>query len=200
MVHFLVIAALLSMAPAAQAQAAGSPLRVGQAAPRPEDPEPSSGRGFTLELGIGGALTHIRPDVGTASSTRFGVAPLSIGIGEFVTPRIALLARIASTSFFEDRGEGGIAGVYAVLYGVHLQYWVSDRLMVSGGPGAMVFGENPFFGLSRSQTGVGASVRVGYALAALRHHSLRVAAEVFPAWYEHSLTFGTAFNFEWQYH
>jgi hypothetical protein len=64
----------------------------------------------------------------------------------------------------------------------------------------MVLGENPFFGLSHAQTGIGGSVRVGYAVAAFRHHSLRVSAEVLPAQYEHAFALGTTFNFEWQYH
>jgi hypothetical protein len=51
-----------------------------------------------------------------------------------------------------------------------------------------------------SHLGYGASVRIGGAFPAVKHHALRISAEAFPAKFAHAFNLGGALNFEWQYY
>lgn len=156
--------------------------------------------GFTLELGLGGALTHISPRAG-AASTSFGLAPLSLGFGAFATRDLAFLARLAGTSYFDRGANGDTTQFVHGFYGIHVQYWVKDNFMVSGGPGLALLGENAFLAPTRKpKVGFGGSVRMAYAFLAARHHALRLALELFPAKYPGAVVFGSALNLEWQYY
>jgi hypothetical protein len=170
-------------------------------------------QGFTLELGIGAAVTAVTSEVTTScfgtgcppedstetvTDTYVGLAPLSLGIGAFVSPQVALLFRSAGSTYFK-----GSRQWLSTLYGGVIQYWPSDIVMLSAGPGVAVYGENPFashYGYgSPTLTGFGFSVRGGLSFANFTHHSLRLALELLPAFYDKRSTFGTTFTFEWQY-
>ncbi len=167
-----------------------------QAAPAGDRPRR---HGFTMELGIGAALTHVAPEIGP-SQTSFGLAPLSLSLGGFVSPDVAILARLAGTSYFDTAPDGTSTQYVNGYYGIHVQYWVNDRVMLSAGPGLALFGENAFFAPSKSpHVGYGASLRAGYALLAIEHHALRVSIEAFPAKFDTGFVFGSALNLEWQY-
>jgi hypothetical protein len=206
-----VVAALL-FTRAARAEAGLAPLPVLPSAPvastEPIADESSSApasdapfrHGFTMELGLGAALTNVNPDAG-AGETQLGLAPLSIGVGGFVNRDVAVLARIAGTSYFDKNARGDNTQFVNGFYGVHVQYWFNDHLMISGGPGFTLFGENSFLGQARrTVSGYGASFRVAAGLLATKHHSLRVALEVFPSKYEKAFVMGSAVNLEWQYY
>lgn len=169
----------------------------------PSGPEPILRKGFTFELGLGVAMTHDAD--GTASRTRLGIAPLSASLGGFVSPRVALLGRAAGTSYFGTNDAGRTAQYVYGYYGVHLQYWLSERWMVSGGPGLLLSWESPFLvepvggSLKSQRTGFGASLRSGYAVFTNPHHTLRFSLEAFPGTYGKGFVFGSAVNFEWQF-
>jgi hypothetical protein len=166
--------------------------------------------GFTLELGLGAALTFVTREYGTSvgpggpqvsvtrkqTDTYVGYAPLSIGIGGFISPRFALLFRATGTAFFEygDQWANGI-------YGGVLQFWPSDNFFLSAGGGVALIGQSSFVprDSSGSLTGFGFSARAGVAVANFTHHSLRIDAEVLPAFYERRSAVGTAIVFAWQY-
>jgi len=197
----------LSPLPAASPPSApaAAPAQTAPASPPPpieNEEAPAEGplrQGFTLELGLGAALTHVSPDNGT-SQTKVGLAPLSLGLGGFLTPDIALLARAAGTSYFEKGANGDTSQFVSAFYGAHLQYWFTDRFMMSAGPGFMLFGENAFLTpAEKPVTGYGASVRAGYAVLAIKHHVLRFSLELFPAKFKDASVLGSALNFEWQY-
>jgi hypothetical protein len=57
--------------------------------------------GFTLEVGLGAALTILSAE-GFDTETKGGLAPLSLSLGGFLSPDVALMARRAGTSYFED--------------------------------------------------------------------------------------------------
>ncbi len=157
--------------------------------------------GFTMELGLGASLMNVAPEGNIPSETKFGLAPLSVSLGAFVSPKVAILARAAGTSFFAKNGYGESTQFASSFYGAHIQYWINDDLMISGGPGVMVYGENPFFGHNATDpvVGYGLSARVAYAFVSAKHHSVRLALEAFPAKYDKAFVFGSALNLEWQY-
>lgn len=158
-------------------------------------------QGFTLELGLGAAMTNLTPTSGQSQS-QFGLAPLSLSLGGFVTKDVAFLVRAAGSSYFEkNKLTGGTDQYVNGFYGAHVQYWFNDELMISAGPGVAVFGRNRFLSgpATEAVVGYGASVRIGYAFATMKHHAFRIAYEAFPSKYDDKFVFGSAINLEWQY-
>jgi len=154
--------------------------------------------GFTLELGIGLAQTHLEPESGESRS-ELGLAPLSISLGGFVSDRFAILGRAAGTSYFKDAGDETLQFTSG-FYGLVGEYWFNDRLFTSAGVGLATFGLNP---LTNSKdydpdTGLGFAFRAGYSFFTSQNHSLRASLELFPSVFEDATTVGTAATFEWQ--
>jgi len=155
--------------------------------------------GFTLELGLGLGITHVAPD-GFDSETHVGLAPLSLSLGGFLSEDLALMARMAGTSWFEDSGNDTVQ-IGSYFYGGALQYWVSDEAFVAGGVGYGVLANNPFFSRSNGidpQGGLAFTLRAGYAVYTSRNHALGFTLELFPEFFDKATTFGTAINFQWQ--
>ncbi len=166
--------------------------------------------GFTLELGVGAAVTFVAEAYdtdcfsgsgycgaveGTTSRAFGGFAPLSLGIGGFFSEDVALLFRAASTSYFEGQHQW----VHA-FYGPAVQLWPSNRVMLALGVGLGAFTQNPLLeqGQAEGRVGFAASVRGGYALFSSRNHALRATLELLPGFYERRRVLGTALLFEWQ--
>lgn len=147
--------------------------------------------GFTMELGLG--IGHM--SVPSADFSEFGVAGLTLSLGGFLTPDLALMFR--GTGVAVPESGATIVGIGAL--GV-LQYWATDRLTLGGGLGFSQLSLN-FDGdvVARSRTGFALNLRVGYALAQFTHHSLGIIYEITPAWIDgDSLVMqGLAFNWQW---
>ncbi len=164
-----------------------------------EDPDAPRREGFTLELGLGLGITHLSADLG-ASETNVGLAPLSLSLGGFFSPDVAVMFRMAGTSWFEDiLGESVQLGNY--FYGVAAQYWPHDHAFIGGGAGLALLDDNPLFSSNidvESDSGLGLTLRAGYSFATMRRHSFALTAELFPAFYEGGTVVGIAFNLQWQ--
>ncbi len=172
-------------------------------APAPVDDSRPLRRGFTMELGLGVALTLNTDTRPGPSHAKVGLAPLSLSLGGFVSERVALLGRIAGTSFFEDDYTGKTVQYTSGFYGAHVQYWFTDRFMMSGGPGFSLFGKTSLgsqWGASKPSVGYALSIRAAYAVFVNKHHALRLALEAFPVLQDGAPIFGSALNFEWQYY
>ena len=166
--------------------------------------------GFTIELGLGGALTVVDPNYvgsscppgasncasGSEAKTFGGLAPLSLGIGGFLSPTVALLFRLSGTSYFRSSSQ-----IVNAVYGPAVQVWLTDRFMLGAGAGVGLHGPNPLLNESSmsTQAGFAFSARAGYALYAGQNHSFRLAAEVVPGFYESATVIGTALNLEFQW-
>lgn len=98
--------------PPAAAPAAAPPAAVTAAPADGEESPPSAERrqyvrhGFTMELGLGISETAVTSDVEGREHSQIGLAPLSIGLGGFLSPRLAIIARAAGTSTFRDDSQG----------------------------------------------------------------------------------------------
>jgi hypothetical protein len=125
-----------------------------------------------------------------------GLAPLSLGLGGFLSPMVALLFRFSGSSYFRSSS----LIVHAV-YGPGVQVWLMDRVMLGAGAGLALHGPNPLFSESSmsTQAGFGFSVRAGYALYSGRNHSFRLAAEFIPGFYEQTQVYGAVLNLEFQW-
>lgn len=166
--------------------------------------------GFTLELGLGAAVTSVTRELsscfgsttgGTGCSDTSdtdvyaGIAPLSLGIGAFLSRDVALTLRTSATGYFRSSDLW-----LNSFFGPAVQYWPTDYLALGGGAGLGVFGPDP--ALARSsrdpKAGFALSLRAGLDPFALREHSFRISLEVLPAFYEGSRVIGTALVVEWQ--
>jgi hypothetical protein len=166
--------------------------------------------GFTLELGVGGALTLVNDDLADTSFSSTGafverrytrtrpfggIAPLSLGIGGFVSENVALLFRASGTSYFKD----GVDDVRVnAFYGPAIQFWSSDRWVWGAGLGLGAHGQSPLGGGGGLDLGVAAELRAGYAFYAGRTQCLRAGAALVPGVFDGTRTLGVALTLDWQ--
>jgi hypothetical protein len=165
--------------------------------------------GFTLELGLGGAVTTANDQIngfvpgsgGIPTSRTFrtsgGLAPLSLSLGVFLDPRLALMFRIAGTTYTPT--------FYAYVndfIGPVVQYWPDDHWFVGAGAGLALFGPAPFSSAAGSAApdgGLGLTARVGASPFVFEKHWLGMTLETFPSFYRNGLAvYGFALNVEWQ--
>ena len=157
---------------------------------KPHGPERS---GFTMEVGTGVSQVVVMQD--HRSSSQLSVDPLSISLGAFVTPRLAIMARMAGAGM----GQGRALGAF---YGVVVQYWLLPDLFVGAGAGAALV--RPAYDVEGPppalRWGLGAEARIGYSFATFKHHSLATTLEVFPSVLGDATSMATTLNLQWQLH
>ncbi len=201
-------------APASSTPAAPAPYEH-EPAPPPSWPQR---KGFTLEVGIGPAYTTVS---NTSLDGGFGLAPLSLTLGGFVSSRVSLGARLGGTSFFEKvprtttvtllgstttRTTTESEQVLNGFYGPVMQVFLSDHVFLGGGLGLGLFGVNPLLrsgsstGLPKMEAGFALAARAGFAFIAKGHHWLGVVLEAYPAFYGDKTAFGMSSILQWQYY
>jgi hypothetical protein len=157
--------------------------------------------GFTLELGLGLANTAASY-TSNGSAARYGgggigLSGLSLSLGGYLTPNIALVARAAGTSFWNDFGQGSKQIVNGV-YGASVIGWIGD-FYVSAGPGLALFGPTNADSVDL-RGGLGLDLRAGWAFLDTKHNALTLGLEALPAFYSDATVVGGALNFEWHYY
>jgi hypothetical protein len=179
----------------------------GAAAPEPTGAAAPERAGFTGDLSIGGSLT-----TRTVSSASFssnggvtedtstelepGLAPLGVSLGGYLTPRIALLGRLAGTSYF--RGSHQYLQLFA---GPFVEYWPRDRWFLAGGIGLGTFTPNPLTGSSvvSPRQGLAFDARAGAVLTGGARHALTLSLEIIPAVYN-EFRLGAALVAAWKWY
>jgi len=168
--------------------------------------------GFTGDLGIGVSLTSVNSKVDTIQTclpgvvcsssseprtdTRFGLAPISVSLGGFFNPTVALLFRAAGTSYFVD-GDQWLHG----FYGPVIEVWPHDRFYFGGGVGLALFGPNPLTNSNADpSTGFAIDLRAGVALVNATHHDATISVEVIPGFYGDDTVVGYALVGAWKWY
>ncbi len=158
-------------------------------------------QGFTLELGIGGSLVHLRPE-SHASANQLGDA-LFVGAGIFLTQKSAVLLHFAGISCEPEGDHGSRDEVSLWFIGPMFQHWFSDRFFLSGGPGYAYHDRTSraYYGTSvqSSSHSVGLSIRTGYSVGRWKHHTLKIALEVVPAFFEDATVVSEVLSVDWQW-
>lgn len=166
-------------------------------------------QGFTGDLSLGAALVLVPQTTVTSCSgcpggfraeesreTKFGLAGLSVSLGGYVTPQVALVARLAGTSFFDDGDQYGNN-----FYGVGAEVWPIDQLFLGAGVGFALFGKNPLYssGDADQEGGWALDFRIGTALAQGKNHDFILSLEAIPGFYEGGsvLGFGLMGGWKW---
>ncbi|MDD9941754.1 MAG: hypothetical protein OXU20_11985 [Myxococcales bacterium] len=156
-------------------------------------------RGFTLEIGLGLAFSHVSGDL-FDSALHLGLAPLSLSLGGFVTPELAIMLRMAGTSWFEDI-LGDSVLITNTFYGGAMQFWISRAAFLGAGIGIGVLNDSLIFSSPidiRAETGLILTGRAGWAFYTSGYHALALVGEIFPAFYGDATVLGFALNLQWQ--
>jgi hypothetical protein len=173
-------------------------LLVAMAVPGVARAESPQRGGVTVELGFGAGSTVLGP---TDIETHLGRSALSFGLGYFVTDRLAVMTRHTGAVYSQTIA-GSDEPFQNSFFGVVAQYWIGDRLMLSGGPGLVWLDTVPLQSDIDydADVGVGVAFRAAYSVVTLKQkHSLRVAVEAFPGIYDGLLSFGSTLTLEWQF-
>ena len=185
-----------------------APEPAGVAAPEPAGVAAPERAGFTGDLSIGGSLTTrtvTSSSLGsngtstdeTSTELEPGLAPLGVSLGGYFTPRVALLFRLAGTSYFRGSHQ------YLQLFtGPMVEYWPRDRWFLAGGIGLGTFTPNPLTGSSVviSREGLALDARAGAVLAGGNRHALTLSLELIPAFYKNRAQAGAALVAAWKWY
>ncbi|MBK6849055.1 MAG: hypothetical protein IPG96_16485 [Proteobacteria bacterium] len=153
-------------------------------------------KGFTLQLELSGGGSTLLARGQGSDETEAGLG-FNLGLGGFLTPRIALLGRLATFDWgitTADYDEG-----MSVLLGAALQWWMHDRVYLEGGVGVATTGVAPRGGETDDQSGMGLSLGVGYSAVNLWHHAFGLFAQFTPLFTGHGTTLTYQSGFFWQY-
>jgi hypothetical protein len=165
----------------------------GYAEPQPGYAQPQPGleplvvparvrHGLTFEANLGLGLVWARSD-GENSDSETGLGGLNLGLGGWLTDRLALTGRIAGATFFPaDDFQATL-----VFAGPSLQYWTNDHFWIGGGLGLAVYavsfdanGESE----SDSVNGFGMDFRAGYTFSTASNHTFNLSLELTPGFFE----------------
>lgn len=161
---------------------------------------------LTFRLGLGAAVTyHRRVD---RLELRPGVAPLSLGLGAFVAPRWAVLARVGGTNY-TDGADVRMSGAY----GAQVQFWWLDHAYVGAGLGLAMLGRDDLKFYRKQdwsvfpdaekdlRFGFSSSVSFGYVVFARGRHTLQFELELFPSMFATPphLVVGQGLQLQWQF-
>jgi hypothetical protein len=169
--------------------------------------------GFTGDLGIGIGITSqpvetfsicasssgsctFTSRVDKSTDVRVGLAPLSLSLGAFLTPKVALLFRASGTSFFQ-----GNTQYVDTFYGAVVEVWPHDRFFVGGGPGVGYYGTNPLLSdYNDGQAAFALDARAGAALLQGRNHALTLSVEGSSGFYAEQTIFNGALIAAWKWY
>ena len=160
--------------------------------------------GLTIELGVGAGSIQVANLLRDSGSTvDIGFEPHAIGIGGFITDRVALLYRWSSTYYFATNAQGETAQGVLGTHAPHVQVWLGERWMVGGGVGAAFFGNV----LGRDDAdpdiavGLALAGRVGYAFALLGPDgALKVTLKVLAGLFADGAAVGQTLNLNYQWY
>jgi hypothetical protein len=171
-------------------------LAVGGVA-RADEPKPDAPKrqGFTLELGLGPAYTHVFGNETRYGDGGAGLSGLSLSLGGYVSPDVAIVVRAAGTSFWTS--DGNKQQIVNGVYGVSTIGWIGD-FYLGGGAGVARYG-NSYASSSQYLTGLGLDLRAGYSFDDGPHHAFTIGVEATPAFYDGVTVVGTGVNLEWHY-
>lgn len=133
---------------------------------------------FEANLGLGWARTSVEGQGGDTSD--LGVGGLSVGVGGWINPQIAVTGRIAGVTI----PGAGDARASAIFAGPAIQYWVDNRFWLGGGLGlGLLAGQDQSGTQQDSIAGFGLDLRVGYTFNEGSEHTINASLELNPGFF-----------------
>lgn len=130
---------------------------------------------FEANLGLG----WIRGEFdGRSATSDLALGGLSLGLGGWVSPKVAITGRIAGVTYSEDG-----TNYSDVFFGPSLQYWVDDHFWLGGGVGLgilAVSGDGADPSADNNETGLGFDLRVGYTFTTGSENTINASFELNP--------------------
>ncbi len=133
------------------------------------------------------------------------LAPASIGVGGFVSDRVALFGRLSASVFEYSPTSSGTEysrltsqTTRMIFLGMTAQTWLRHSVAVEGGLGLATLGNGPVE--SRLDRGLGIPIRGLWAMAQPGNSALAMTWELLPAFFSRGeLTVATTFGVQWQW-
>jgi hypothetical protein len=136
-------------------------------------------QGMTVELNLGLGWIRVSAD-GDSATSDLGLGGLNLGLGGWVSPKMAITARIAGVTLSEN----GNSLTNGVLVG-SLQYWVDDHFWFGGGAGLGVLAlQEGNDDDGESVGGLGLDLRVGYTFSTGTENTWNASFELTPTFLE----------------
>jgi hypothetical protein len=139
-----------------------------------QQPPPSLHSGMTFEANLG--LGWIRVSENDKSDTSdLGVGGLNLGVGGWVSPKLAITARLAGATL-SDNG----LRLTQLFLGPSAQFWIDDHFWLGGGVGlgaAVLSNDNDSEGVK----GVGLDLRIGYSFVTTSENTFNASVELTPS-------------------
>jgi hypothetical protein len=149
----------------------------GQPYQQPPPPPPQSlHNGLTFEANLGFGWVHLSTDSDSDTSD-LGVAGLSLGVGGWVSPQLAITARVAGVTLSENdaRLTNGFLGPSA-------QYWLQDRFWLGAGAGLAFLSVSDNYN-GDSIRGFGLDLRAGVTFTSGSENTFNASLEINPGFY-----------------
>jgi hypothetical protein len=150
--------------------------------------------GVTFEANLGLAVSWLTADGSTSDSK--GGGTLGLGLGGWITNRMALSARFVESGFSAD-GDGASSddSVYGGFFGPSLQLWLDDHVFLGGGLGWSFLGAKVNGTNTDTETGFGLDLRLGYNFTSRSPNTFNVSLELTPGFYNVDLGNGQSQDF-----
>ena len=159
--------------------------------------------GFTMGLGLGLSSTTTLGYHERSATRGLGIAPLSLDLGAFLSPKLALTFRVAASSVFREGARNQTYQLVNGFYGPAIQYWFTDNYVLGGGAGLAVLSTNPLDGdVAKSdrvaELGFGLTARAEWVFARPGKHALAMTGDSILSFVGGSQVFAQTLNFKWQ--
>jgi hypothetical protein len=130
---------------------------------------------FELNLGLG----WIQLSSGGESDTSdLGIGGLSLGIGGWLNPKLAITGRVAGVTLSENGSQ-----LSNIFLGPAVQYWVDNHFWFGGGLGLGILAASNDSGSDDSLTGFGLDLRVGYTFNEGTENTFNASFELNPGFF-----------------
>jgi hypothetical protein len=146
--------------------------------------------GFTILVNLGVGIQHDS----SFQETGVGLGGANVGIGAFVSNKVAILGRFSGTKVTYEESGQQVSGVV----GGTVQYWLSDLFHVEAG-GGLGFWNWDVFELD-SGTGSGLILGAGVTVLDRGHHNLQIGAEYAPVFTDLATVHNFCVTFGYQFH
>jgi hypothetical protein len=135
--------------------------------------------GMTFELNLGIGWVRVSPEGEDGRTSDLGIGGLSLGVGGWINPQLAITGRIAGVTLTE-----GDARASAIFFGPSAQYWVDPHFWVGGGLGLGLLAGTDSSGNSEdSISGFGVDLRLGYTFNEGSENTINTSLEINPGFF-----------------